>query len=331
MRPYFEMNSATTSEVLGFSRAASGAIPAASNFPQAWLAEGDGPEARPQFPLANVTDPAVRIEGSAALGLDRLHELQLTVLDLVETVVRQRGVAVLVDVVRTENAVATLGVLQQLLPHRLTVVGLVASALQRVERQLHGLVAVDGIRVRLIDAVLRLERVEELLRLLDTLLLELLGAERGDRDLGAGADVRRDAALLRVGERRLGDAVRSVELAVRASRRHVLVHLDVVLAGHARADEAVSLDLRRERAVVRRVLVRSVVAFHLQSDILRRALDVLRETRAVGGLVIEDVDGLAAVLLHDGRERRTLDRVRGHDARIRLLLSRVVLVRLARL
>src|SRR5215210_7091490 len=156
IRPYFEMNSATTSDVFGFRAA------------------------------------------SAALGLDRLHELQLTVLDLVETVVRQRGVAVLVDVVRAENAVATLRVLQELLAHRLTVVGLAASGLQRVERQLHGLVAVDGVRVRLVRAVLRAEVVEELLRLLDALLLELLRAERCDRHLVAGADVRRDAALLRV-------------------------------------------------------------------------------------------------------------------------------------
>src|SRR5215210_8307952 len=292
------------------------------------LAEGTGRSPSP-YPLANVTDPATGGEGSAALCLDRLHELQLAVLDVVKTVGGQRGVAVLVDVVRTENAVTALRVLEQLRPDGLTVVGLVASGLERVEGQLHGLVAVDGVRVRLVHAVLRLEVLEELRGFLDALLLELLRAERRDRHLGAGADVRRDAAFLRVGERRLGDAVRSVELARRACRRHVLEHLDVVLAGHARADEAVGLDLRRKRAVVRGVLVRSIVALNGQTDILRRALDVLRETRAVGGLVVEDVDGLAAVLLHDGRQGRALDRVRRDDARVRALLGRVVLVRLA--
>src|SRR4029453_4298467 len=109
-----------------------------------------------------------RERGSAcsASRLDRLNELQLAALDVVDTVVSQRGVAVLVDVVLAENAVATLRVIEELLAPRLAVVGLVANGLQRVQRQLHRLVAVDGIRVRLRDAVLPLEVVEKLRRLL---------------------------------------------------------------------------------------------------------------------------------------------------------------------
>src|SRR5215212_10267580 len=108
------------------------------NFPQG-VSGGDGPSGPSPFPLANVTDPAFRIEGSAALGLDRLHELQLSGLDRVETVVGQRGVTVLVDVVRPQDAVAALRVLEKLLPDGLTVVGLVASGLKRVQGELHRL------------------------------------------------------------------------------------------------------------------------------------------------------------------------------------------------
>src|SRR5215212_8323679 len=138
-------------------------------------------EARPLYPLANVTDPATGGEGSAAPGLNRLHELELTGLDVVETVVGKRGVAVLVDVVLAQNAVATLRVLEELLAHRLAVIGLVADRLQRIEGQLHGLVAVDGIRVRLVHVVRRLEVAEELRSRLDALLLELRRAQRRDR------------------------------------------------------------------------------------------------------------------------------------------------------
>src|SRR4029079_792762 len=152
-------------------------------------------------PLANVTDLATSRERSAALRLNCLHELELTVPDVVETVVAERGVAVLVDVVLAQNAVATLRVLEELLAHRLAVIGLVAYCLQRVEGQLHGLLAVYGIRVRLVHVVRRLEVAEELRSRLDALLLELRRAERRDRHLRASAHVRRNAALLRIGER----------------------------------------------------------------------------------------------------------------------------------
>src|SRR5215210_2196893 len=108
----------------------------------------------------------------------------------------------------------------------------------------------------------------------------------------ASANVGGNAALLRVRERLLGDAVRSVQLRVRSCGGHVLEHLDVVLTGHATAHEAVGLHLRGEGAVVRRVLVRAVVALDLQALSLRGQLDVASEACAVRGLVVEDVDAL---------------------------------------
>src|SRR4051812_48439639 len=52
--------------------------------------------------------------GLLALRLDRLVELQLAVDDLVRAVVGERGVAVLVDRVRAEHALAVLGGEQRL-------------------------------------------------------------------------------------------------------------------------------------------------------------------------------------------------------------------------
>src|SRR4051812_42845932 len=77
--------------------------------------------------------------------LDRLVELQLAALDLVQTVVGERGVAILVDGVRAEHALAVLRVedgLEDLL------LGAVARALDRVQGEVHRLVAVDGVRLR---------------------------------------------------------------------------------------------------------------------------------------------------------------------------------------
>src|SRR4051794_32571911 len=80
--------------------------------------------------------------GLAGLRLDRLVELQLAVLDLVDAVVGERGVAVLVDRVGAEDAVAVLGVEQRLLDVFLRAV---AGALDRVQREAHGLIAVDRV------------------------------------------------------------------------------------------------------------------------------------------------------------------------------------------
>src|SRR4051812_1285257 len=92
---------------------------------------------------------------SAALRLDHLVERQLPARDLVDPVVGQAGVAVLVDRVGAEDAVAILrsedrindGLLREVAPT-------LACTLDRVKHQGHRLVAVDGVRVRRCDVVL---------------------------------------------------------------------------------------------------------------------------------------------------------------------------------
>src|SRR4051812_6034794 len=96
----------------------------------------------------------------ARLSLDGLVEHELAVLDRVDPVVRERGVAVLVDRVRAEHGLAVLG-----REDGLDDVGLLTrlGALDRVEGEAHGLVAVDRVRIRMGLAVLLGEGLEELL------------------------------------------------------------------------------------------------------------------------------------------------------------------------
>src|SRR5215210_3398686 len=257
--------------------------------------------------------------------LDGLVELQLATLDRVDAVVRQRRVAVLVERVRAEHALAVLR-LEDRLEHVLLLAG--AGALDRVQRQAHGLVAVDGVRVRGLVAVLLLEVGEELLALLRV----LVRGQRGDGHLDARGDVGGDAALLRVREAGLGDAVRAVELRVRQGRREVLVDLHRVVGGDARVHHAVragALGLGGQRAVVRRVLVDRLVGDDLEALLLRGVLDVPREAGPVDLLVVQDLHLGAAILLHERRERGALNGVLRDDAGVRALAARVVLVRLA--
>src|SRR3954464_239687 len=93
------------------------------------------------------------------LRLEDLVEDQLAVLDDVRAVVRQRGVAVLVDRVLAEDRIAVLD-LEERVDDGLAVVALVAGVLDREQRDLHRLVAVDRVRLGVL-AVLLLERVEE--------------------------------------------------------------------------------------------------------------------------------------------------------------------------
>ena len=65
--------------------------------------------------------------------------------------------------------------------------------------------------------------------------------------------------------------------------------------------------------------------------LLERVLDVLGEAGAVDLLVVGDGDVLAAVLGHDRRQGRALDRVLRDDAQVVALTRRVVLLGLARL
>src|SRR3954451_24645457 len=268
------------------------------------------------------------------LGRRRLRDLRVerrkSLLDHVQAVIGESGVAVLVDAVGADHALAVLRGQDRVhdgLAGRLDVTAeLRLRALQRVQAEGHRLVSVDGVRVDGLGLVLRLEAVDDLGR-----LRELLGAQGGHRELDPLADVGRHAALGRIGERLLRDAVRAVELGLGRRRGDVLEHLHAVLTGDARPEEAVALDLRRDGAVVRRVAVRALAVLDRQAGGLRRALDVPGEAGAVGGLVVPQRDGLAAVVLHDGDQRRALDLVARHDARVRALAGRVVLVRLARL
>src|SRR4051812_262722 len=83
------------------------------------------------------------------LGLHCLGEHQLAALDGVRAVERERGVTVLVDLVRPEDAVLLLGREERV--HRLLAVA--ATLRDGVEHGAHGLIAVHRIRI---DLVLRL-------------------------------------------------------------------------------------------------------------------------------------------------------------------------------
>ena len=109
---------------------------------------------------------------------------------------------------------------------------------------------------------------------------------------------------------------------------HCLHAVRLDLAG---VDEAVRLDLRRQRPVVGRLRIDAVVALDLDALLRRDHHDVASEARAVRGLGVPDTHGRAAGLLGGRHERRSLDRVLRHDSRVRALAGRVVLVRLARL
>src|SRR5215218_1129813 len=259
----------------------------------------------------------------ADVRLDLLGVRRLSVLDDVQAVVRQRRVAVGIDRVGAEHALAILR-RQQRRGDRLAVVGLVTGALERVEGEGHRLVAVDRVRIDGLRLVLGLVLLEDRRG-----ARQVLRAQRRDRRLRASADAGGNAALLRVGERLLGDAVGAVELHGLVGGGDVLVDLDAVLTGDAGPHEAVGLDLRRDRAVVRRVLVGALLVLDRQAACLGGLLDVASQTGAVHGLVVPQRGGLAAVLLHDADQRGALDLVARHDAGVRALAGRVVLVRLA--
>src|SRR3954451_23511767 len=106
-----------------------------------------------------------RCPGPLLLSLDHLVERQRAALDLVHAVVGDRRVAGAVDAVGAEDALAVLRV-EDLLEHLVTVVPLAARLLDRVEDERHRLVAVDGVRIRVRVARIRLLEVrEELLAL----------------------------------------------------------------------------------------------------------------------------------------------------------------------
>src|SRR3954465_6866673 len=100
-------------------------------------------------PVLGAPPLAVRMLRSwsgAGLRLQDLAEDELAALHDVRAVVRQRGVAVLVDRVAAEDGVAVLDLVERV-DHRLAVVALVARVLDRQQRDLHRLVAVDRVRL----------------------------------------------------------------------------------------------------------------------------------------------------------------------------------------
>src|SRR3954462_12017250 len=140
-----------------------------------------------------------------ALGLDDLVEDELAALDAVPAVVRQGGVAVLVDRVLAQDRLTVLD-LEEGVDDRLAVVALVTGVLDRLQRDAHRLVPVDRVRLG-IRAVLRLVLLEEVLPGL-RVELRVEGRVRDERLLlGLAADLRR--------ERRLRDAVGTEQLGVR--------------------------------------------------------------------------------------------------------------------
>src|SRR3954470_14254922 len=164
----------------------------------------------------NRSRPSIRLCAAAAYGLcglaglrlDRLVELQLAVVDAVGAVIGERRVAVLVDRVVAEHALAVLGREEGLLD-----IGLLPGlgTLDGVEGQLHRLIAVERVRIRVLHAVLLGERLEELL----TLWRVLVRRERRDGALDLGVKGLRYAAFLLRDKARLAHAVRAVELRVR--------------------------------------------------------------------------------------------------------------------
>ena len=132
--------------------------------------------------------------------------------------------------------------------------------------------------------------------------------------------------LLRVGEVVEHDPVTAVQLDLRMRRADVLHGLDAVRLDLAGEHEAVGLDRRGLRTVVRRLGIDPDVALHLQAELGRGLLEVAREARRVGRLRVPDLDRLASVVLGRRRQGRALDDVGRNDARVRALARRVVLV-----
>src|SRR4051795_12119327 len=227
-----------------------------------------------------ITLLAERVPARILLDRDGLVVRQLPVLHEEAAELVGRDVAVLVDRVRAKHRLLVLG-LEHLVDDRLAIVALVARTLHRVEHEAHGLVPVDGVRLRLTTAVLGLEVLEELL----TFGRVVLRVDRADRDVRVLLSVGRELAR----EGGLRDAIRAEQLDARVGCPNVLVQLDAVRRRDAAEEERVSttgLDLRRKSAVVRRLDVDALVAGQRYAAHLRRVTGCLGNTGAVNLLVI---------------------------------------------
>src|SRR5690349_1161628 len=271
--------------------------------------------------------PAPHMNRLRRRGLHDLVELDLTVVDRVEAVVSVRRIAVLIDAVGAEDALAVLG-REQLLDHSLTIVALVAGAVDRVEGKAHRLVAVQRVRVRVLVAVCGLVVLEELL----TGRRVLVRRQRRDRALHTAVEADREAALGGIDPRGLAEAVRAVDLGLGHAGGDVLGQLHTVVVGDAAEEHAVSalaVDLRSDRAVVGRLRIPAVVAEGGDAGRLQRGHGVGRETLTVDLLVVQDVGLRAPLLLHHGGNRSGLHRVLRDHTHVGALAGRVVLVGLA--
>src|SRR4051795_3909059 len=268
-----------------------------------------------------ITLLAERVPARILLDRDGLVVRQLPVLHEEAAELVGRDVAVLVDRVRAKHRLLVLG-LEHLVDDRLAIAAVGAGTLHRVEHEAHGLVPVDGVRLRLTTAVLGLEVLEELL----TFGRVVLRVDRADRDVRVLLCIGGELAR----KRGLGDAVRAEQLDARVGSPDVLVQLDAVRGGDAAEEERVSaagLDLLRQRAVVRGLDVDAVVAHYLDAVQLRCVTSGLGDTCAVDLLVVGLVELLDAKLLHPLTLRSALDVVRRHDTRVGALAGRVVLLR----
>src|SRR5829696_81314 len=257
-------------------------------------------------------------------------ELELAALDRLDRELREGSVAVLIEAPGAEGALVVLGG-EDLLHHGLPIghlaAGLLGGLLDRVEHHVGRLVGVGG--VRLDGVVVRLlVGLDELLTLFGELALRQ--AAEGDVDTLRG--------VARLGEELVHeDAVRTDKgdlIVAHPGPDLVLDELGRVVLDDAAEVDGVGVglcDLVHKRTVVGRRTVYTLAADDVDALVLRGLLELVGEALAVGLLVVEDVDGLEALVQHQ-RDAGLALLVVGHDhAGVVALARRVVLLRLVRL
>ncbi len=194
----------------------------------------------------------------------------------------------------------------------------------RVDHDLCGLCAVDRVRVDRLAA----EPRQEVLGEGRSLALELVDRHAGDAEEHPG---RRLAGLV---DRLLGrEPVRCEQLdgaVVRAEHGHlVLDHLGAVLVDQATEEDGVCagcLDRVEERLVAGGLRIPGGEPGDLDAEVLRRVAGVRRDAEAVRLLVVQDVEALDALRLHELGHGRALVGVVRDDAGVVARARRVVLV-----
>src|ERR671912_1692959 len=257
-------------------------------------------------------------------GIDGALVLELAVLDPLDRELRKGRVAVLVEAPRAEDAVVVLGG-EDLLQHRLAGdLAILGGPLYGVEHHVGRLVCVCGVGLDII-VVPALVFLDELLTL------------RGELALRQSSEGDVDALCSRSG---LGEECVE-EDAVGSDKEDVVVaHAGpdlvfdelggVVLYDATEVDGVGGLlgDLVHHRTEVGSGGVDALTAYDLYTEFIRALLHLIGEALSVGLLVVEDINGLDAFLLHqEGASLALL--VVGHDhAGVVALTRRVVLLRL---